>query len=289
MKTYILGLKDNFRGNSMKRELESRGMEVELVHGIEGNLMTESEIQRVYSKSKAMIVSKRELSRGEIACRLGHTEIYKRILLGSQNWNLVLEDDTDVLNFDLLSTLELRDVAKPMIVQLQGLVGLQNNSLAIKRGSESSYGCLVVKVENLSSNSNFPVLCFKGLSDGTYGYLINKSAARVALLSEQTIDSTADWPYRWRDGVFFSVSAEKICEANMSDSTIAFDREKLSRRVVQDSRSSFLRHPLVLRIKGVIGMIGLLSLVAFLRGESLRLHYKENILYPFLVRRLNSD
>jgi GR25 family glycosyltransferase involved in LPS biosynthesis len=291
MKTYILGIKDNFRGNSIKDELESRGMEVEVVHGIDGQLMTESQIERVYSKSKAKVVSKRELSRGEIACRLGHSEIYARIASESQNWSLVLEDDTKILNFEVLTTLELKDVKKPMIVQLQGLTGLQNNSLAIKGEKVTGYGCLVMKVDNLSvkPNVDFPVLCFKGLSEGTYGYLINKSAATVALNSGNKIDSTADWPYRWRDEILFAVSAERICEATLSNSNIAFDRDKLSAQITHDFGSSISRNSLILRIKGLIGIFGLQSIVAFFRGESLRQHYKENILYPFLVRRLNRD
>jgi hypothetical protein len=119
--------------------------------------------------------------------------------------------------------------------------------------------------------------------------MINRKAAIIAISEKYKIDSTADWPYRWRDKVSFAVTAVPMFIADVSASSIADGREQANCNIDGEGPTFLRKNKQFMQLKTAFGLVGLSSLIACLMGHSFSKHYKEVHLYPFLVRRFSDE
>jgi glycosyl transferase family 25 len=90
---WVLNLKqDKHRLRFMQRQLRNLRLEFTVVKAVNGNLLTSEEWNR-YSKKKAIRVSGRELTPGEVGCALSHARMWERMDRENLREVLILEDD----------------------------------------------------------------------------------------------------------------------------------------------------------------------------------------------------
>lgn len=75
---------------SVAKQLKSTGLRAEIVRGFDG---TSDALQATYSPWRNLLLSKRSLTRGEVATYLGHRKIWQLIVDRGLDFALVLEDD----------------------------------------------------------------------------------------------------------------------------------------------------------------------------------------------------
>jgi hypothetical protein len=173
------------------------------------------------------------------------------------------------------------DASRPMIVDLAGVERLVLNY--------EVFPCLILHPQNLSiSKEDFIVYFTLGNTFGTWAYLINRKAAAIALQNNGLVDSTADWPYSWRQKVFFARPEKSQFSVRLEGSLV---EEVRTNEIDKMRRKSPLtsRHKFVNRIQTLLGLVGILSFLARVRGVRFRQHYLEEILIPFLVRRIHGN
>jgi hypothetical protein len=220
------------------------------------------------------------MSNTEIAAVLGHRLIYEKFLKTGDEWALVLEDDSfPTKNFDL-NSFNLKSLSIPLIVNLSGIDQL------IKEFGDLP--CLLLSSQNLSSSeSEFYVYRTLGNTFGTWAYLINREAAKIATRNFKSVDSPADWPQAWRNKVSFARPERSLFTVSLEGSIIDQDRS-ITTNFKVPSYSILKENRSILRIEKLLTFLGLQSGLAYLRGISFKQHYKEKVVIPFLLRRVSS-
>ena len=187
-----------------------------------------------------------------------------------------------------MNEVKLLTFATPLVVLLQGLPSIKNNSLAVRDQSRRSFSCLVYKVEDLSSTGeDFPVLNFMGVPQGCFGYLMNRAAIKVACENQSVIDSVADWPFSWRRRVRFVASYKQLVGVDLTDSILDENRKIHTIKLRSDLLSSH-ESSVKARMRTLIGLLGIYSFGSLMKGLGFYTHYLENVIYPLIVRRLNN-
>lgn len=106
LKFYILGIRRNFRGNSLFQYLEKAGVSVEIVWGIDARTFDFPQDRIDNEKSKFFYG--RELTTSEIACTLGHKMIADKARIDKVDYAIILEDDVIIKDVaTILAKLEL--------------------------------------------------------------------------------------------------------------------------------------------------------------------------------------
>lgn len=93
---------DQPRRRHAAAELDRLGMGPEFV---EGYRTADAHIDRLYSPLRNMLMSKRSLTRGEIAVYAGHRAIWQRLVESGAQLALVLEDDFRIIDDEALRTI----------------------------------------------------------------------------------------------------------------------------------------------------------------------------------------
>lgn len=96
MKVFVINLKRSTdRRQHMKTHLERLGIDYEFFEAIDGEALTEEDIERCESGAFPPWPSfnARHLSRSEIGCLLSHLAIYRKIIDENMEWACILEDD----------------------------------------------------------------------------------------------------------------------------------------------------------------------------------------------------
>jgi len=280
MNAYILGLEKGFRGNNLVDYFVRVGMQPEIVFGVDARISKEYLIEKMANSKKIKRIMGRELSTAEAAVVLGHRMVYERFLQTSDEWALVLEDDSlPNLNF------ELKDIAfsgfsSPMIVHLGGIENLFKFYGTTK--------CLSINIINLSSTKkNFFAHRILGNIFGTYAYLINRRAAEIAIRSFDSVDSTADWPYAWRSKVNFYLPEKCFFDVSLEGSLVQEGRDEHV-RLASERPNLKRKYKIALQLNTILGLLGIMSIHRIFQGLSFKQSYKEEYLYPFLLRRGHS-
>jgi glycosyl transferase family 25 len=280
VKTYVLGLQDSFRGKSLENFLHNRGLNPEIIYGIDGKDFTEKDLKKIYSSRRAKVIMGRNLANSEIACALGHIEIYKKFIESGDEWALILEDDTYPTNGFVLDKVQFNTLRTPAIVCLQGV------EYAMKNRKHLPY--LIRSVRDLSpSTGNFFVYEAVGRIHGTFSYLINQKAAELALKKQRRIDSTADWPYAWRDLIKFFITEKMHFDVDLKSSII--DESRREQLITLKPEIGLFRFRLFAWVNTFLGLAGVYSASRFLKGFDFWQDYRERFLAPFLIKRANSD
>ena len=280
MEIFILGLEHEFRGSLLLEYFKSESIHPTVVFGIDGRVSS-NEVNRYKASERRMnLLMGRLMTSAEVAVALSHRLIYQKFLETSSEWALVLEDDSyPTESFDL-SIFDLVDVSEPLIVNLSGVENLVHNY--------DVFPCLILRPQNLSSSENKLIVYHTlGNTFGCWAYLINRKAAEIAVQNFDLIDSTVDWPYLWRSKVRFARPEKTYFSVNLEGSLVDEGRSRELESGISAlpswSESRFLQ-----RLKTLFGLLGVVSLIARIRGEGFRQHYLEKVFIPFMIRRINT-
>jgi hypothetical protein len=165
-------------------------------------------IPDIYDFKAFEYLNKRPVLVGELGCALAHLNAYKKIVENSWEWALVLEDNARIFDseFEVL----------PGIIQ-----GFSKNESLFKHSGKIIYlrpgmSKFVASKFELNSEEHFYLL--KTVLRETKGYLINQSAAKIAVDQGLPIKDVADWPH-WLHRIDFLVTTKDLIWVDRSHGT----------------------------------------------------------------------
>ena len=217
---FIIGVPKKYRGSNLEARLKQEGFGYSRVDGTDGSLMSTVDY---FSKTQQNISKRllgRPLTKGELCCAMAHVTAYERFLDADTEWALILEDDCELTNeFEISNLLKQIRGYAPTVVQLYGV------STYLEQVKRWPWVNLVIS-RQITRQELLRIRRSWELPECTYGYLINRAAARVAVkkMKNSRHVTTADWPAQWRGKVNFIVSRQSFLSTKENDSLIDFDR-----------------------------------------------------------------
>ncbi|WP_170770666.1 glycosyltransferase family 25 protein [Ruegeria lacuscaerulensis] len=207
IRTFILSLpKDVERRRFCERELTQHGLHHEFCDAISGDQMAEADLRCVYDADMNRVKFKRPLSRGEVACTLGHRKIWQTIAESNQCVSLVLEDDATFIvdPQPFLNALEdCPECFEDVMIKLDGVPG---NNLQV-----------------LTSFADQHLVLSDRLPPRTTGYVLGRRAAQRLLKPEAPISRPIDidLKFYWEHNVpILTLRKQMITERQNSESNI---------------------------------------------------------------------
>ncbi len=183
---FVINVKSHVeRRQHITQELQKLALPYRMIEAVDGQLLSDDEIQKVYSEKEIIKYRKRPMSNNEIACNLSHISIYKIMLAEDIKEVIILEDDA-VLNQQFIETVHTARTLLPKDWQLLLLGYGEYHELKKIRGGQKSYLhpiCSIPIAKHPSADLGI-VLPLSGAS-GTYAYLINQSGAKQLLEKTQ--------------------------------------------------------------------------------------------------------
>jgi hypothetical protein len=173
VKVYILATPGKFRGEVLLNKLKKIGLDYEIVWGLDAAEPGFTLESCGYDEKKSLIINRRKMAPGEVACAYGHQLMYEAALDSAAEIFLFLEDDADIHQELIIAPL------------LDGLKSTQ--SFIIERNSE------ITKFSTPSPH----LIRLVELPYETVGYIMSRAATRrlCSNLQKYGIYSTADWPH----------------------------------------------------------------------------------------------
>lgn len=172
LEVVAIGTPSTARNQNLAGECLENGLDV---HWTPSIVVSNSlaEYQTFFAKVLSYAINGRQLNSGEIGCAMAHRSCYVRHAENNSEWMLILEDDAT----------------------LDDGAGLLVKSLATLRMSPA----IVLLFQNLEENVTVTPKSNKLVRSETYpsgavGYLINKSASRIALEDTTSPLAPADFP-----------------------------------------------------------------------------------------------
>lgn len=210
MKAYVQGVASWFRGEALLQQCRQLGLEAEFVPGIDARDMSDEELRQVCDERRSRVHCGRMLSKPEVACALGHIEMYRRMLAEGHEWALMLEDDASIAP-------EVNQV----ILQLPTL---PNRSIVTLRHEDA--GALVCWP---SLSRNRPLRRLVAVPYGSSAYLIHRDAAALAVADSEAygVECVPDWPLRWAGRVHWYVSIRDLSPHAANPSSLVSIRKNL--------------------------------------------------------------
>jgi glycosyl transferase family 25 len=198
----------------VKKHMQNLGIPFEFVYGVDGRLLSEEELQKVFDRKKSYNYYKWyrnrkgiagvELSRGEIGCTLAHRKVYQKIVDENIKLAVVLEDDVLVTK-DFLPVIEKalasieRSYAGKIIIKLDvtlqtSLGGYGKIGMIVKDTLARFMRPIQIRIDKelaiVKSPMNF---------GGAQGYIIDNNAARAMLGVNNPVFVISDeWNYHAR-------------------------------------------------------------------------------------------
>jgi len=81
MKIFVLNLERHVeRREEIARQLNSRGLDFEIISGVDGRQLSAAEVSTVYSSARAQKFLGRQLTMGEIGCAMSHCKALARVV-----------------------------------------------------------------------------------------------------------------------------------------------------------------------------------------------------------------
>lgn len=201
LKTYIINLeKSTVRKQYMQDLLSPYSfLDVEFVKAIDGRQLSEGERALRFDYAKSMRVYGRSLNAGEIGCALSHRKAYEMILVGSDPYALILEDDIAIL----------RDLNQLPLEKIDKLMRSSRPRAFMLSGDYCFY-------------RQKPVIrAFSAI--GAYAYLINKAAAKRILAINPPCCVADDWMYYKRKGLRLFAVYPYMIDANLNMDLLSSD------------------------------------------------------------------
>ena len=278
MEVFILGLENAFRGSHLIDYFTRNDVVTKVVYGIDGRVPTSELTQLMASDSRIKQITGRKLNSAEVATVLGHRKVYQEFLATKSAWALVLEDDAipnENMNLDFL---QVRDISTPVIVDLSGMERLVE--------SYTKFPCLIMDAQDISqSDRRFIVYRTIGITFGAWAYLINRSAAEIAVNNFTLVDSNSDWPYTWRNKITFARPEKCLFSVRLEGSLTEKGRSETLNSTIPAS-CKLRQNLFIRRTNTFLGLVSIKSIIASFQGLGFAQHYKEQVLLPFLLRRI---
>lgn len=189
IKTYVINLKESVeRRESVLAETRKYScLDLELVEAVNGNKLSEVEINKRFDCKKFIYRGGRLVFRGEIGCTLSHQECYRRLLESEDDIALILEDDVCFLVPEHVEFL-LQEITRKMSREIPCIVTLTRHRVYWTK-----------EVDKIGEYSLYRIR----EANGTCAYLINKKAAGKIL-------SMNNKPYYVADD-FLLMNKQGIC------------------------------------------------------------------------------
>lgn len=180
---FVINLQNDVEKKAHMMKLSnSLELNFEFINAVNGENLSDSQIDAVSNPSLSKKELGRELSRGELGCALSHISIFKTIVHQEIDVALILEDDVDI-SADLLSILnsleELPDNWELI------LCGYYADTATEKKSEPSFWG-------NKNIVHLFQTVRLVEVAYGTHGYLINTQGAKKLLKELTTIIKPID-------------------------------------------------------------------------------------------------
>jgi len=192
----------------IRERMQSLNIPFEFIEGVDGRLLSEEELRKVFDKKKSYNYYKWyrnrtrgagiELSRGEIGCTLAHRKVYQKMVDENIDSAIVLEDDVFVTE-DFLPTvekiiacLERNSVKKNLVIKLDDTIqSYYGIFIRLKRFLIDFFRPTQIKIDKelaiVKTAMNF---------GGAQGYYIDNVAARTLLNINYPIFVISDeWNY----------------------------------------------------------------------------------------------
>ncbi|CUH49822.1 glycosyltransferase family 25 protein [Ruegeria atlantica] len=213
IKTVILSLPNDVeRRRFCESEIARFGLCHKFSDAIAGDQISNAELRKFYDADMNRIKFKRPLSRNEVACTLGHRQIWQEIVKSQDYVSLVLEDDAafvqDPRSF-LEELLECGKCFEDVMIKLDGIS--RNNGQVIKSVAD----------QNLILSDRLP--------PRTTGYIIGRRAAKrlLALNAPIARPIDIDLKFYWEHNVpILTLGQKMITEREDFNSTIDHCRSK---------------------------------------------------------------
>ncbi len=216
----IIGVPEKYRGTNLEERLNRIGFDYSRIEGVDGSRMPSLEYDSKTHQSISNRFLGRRLTKGELCCAMAHEAAYERFIEAGTEWALILEDDCELnTEFEILSLVKQVRVNSPSVVQLYGIATYLEQ---VNRWLWMEF--MISKRSN--SEDLIKIKRSWELPDGTYGYLINQAAAKLAVnkMKNSRHVTTADWPAQWRRKVNFMVSRQPLVSTKENDSLIDLER-----------------------------------------------------------------
>lgn len=211
---YVLGVRSNFRGESLVNALNSFGINSNIIWG--PSIDTDySNISSFVNQDFCRFTIRRQIKLTEVACTLGHLRMYQEFQNSQDEWGFFLEDDAILV----------KDISKI-------LESLQYSSFPVQIFAHDGPGT-DLRIRDFR-NRKFAIANdldrYLDPSYGAYGYFLNRAAINQ-ILDGRTKDliNTPDWPYMWPTAIRFYKTAD-IYVSHPNDATISIIGERLNSR-----------------------------------------------------------
>jgi len=219
---YVLGLKSNFRGDSVLKVLQESGFQV--IQALASTLDIEAS-NKFYSPISVKfreVMLGRNLSLAEIGCAISHLEIYQDILDRNLDSAIVLEDDAILTqNFR-----QIFDATSSFIGSKReaAIFSLFHGKCLIHRWRRTR--TLNDSAGNFIRGGGYYPLAIPPY--GAVGYVLNREACKKLLQSWNGVIFTADWPLIAISSVKFFVSKRAyVLHPDITTSTVEPHRSKM--------------------------------------------------------------
>lgn len=206
MDTYIINLETSSTRREYMEHLFSpySFFNINFISAVDGRKMVENEKEKLFDEELCVKRYGRILNAGEIGCTLSHRKCYEKLLLSSNEYALILEDDIafirDVTELQNINIEKKLKEDKPLIVLLSGDYWFFKKKKIL---------------------SVFDAV-------GSYAYLINKKAASLILSIDKPYNVADDWILYKRLGVKLYALYPYFMDANIN-------MEELSSDIKQDN------------------------------------------------------
>lgn len=210
MKAYVQGVASWFRGEDLLRQCAALGIEAEFIPGRDARDITEAELHALCDERRSRVHCGRMLSAPEVACALGHIEMYRKMLAEGHEWALMFEDDASIASQVMEVIAQLPDLPPKSIVTL-------------RHEDAGAMVCLPTWRQNprIRRLVNIPY--------GSSAYLIHREAAALAVeqLQEYGVECVPDWPLRWAGQVQWFTSSTDLSPHSANPSSLVSIRKNL--------------------------------------------------------------
>ena len=186
---YILELKNSTRSNILKNQLRLQKIDFVTIPAVDGRNKERDYFENEYDFNGSFARLGYVMSPTLMACSISHKRAYIDFLKTKVDWALVFEEDAQLTNnfdFEFLNKFTFGKKTTPTIIQL-----FSRGSRLAKKKSWNLVNNQIFEFEFLPRLPGF----------GASAYLINQSAAKIAVKSEK-ISGPPDFP-SWNTQVKF--------------------------------------------------------------------------------------
>ncbi|MYB34298.1 MAG: glycosyltransferase family 25 protein [Gammaproteobacteria bacterium] len=195
----------------MQEQMAALGLDYRIFPAVNGDLLTQDEIDEIYSADTALSRRGRHLSPGEIGCAFSHIRLYQEILDNDIEAMVILEDDALVDKMVLLPIEEYRDFPKDWDIVFLGY-NIRARSLNMV---QEFHGKVSLKQPKGLGHIRF-----------TRGYIVSFEGARKLLRLTRNLHRPIDhYTGKYRLLNTYIVDPQLVLSADLS-STIGYQEKK---------------------------------------------------------------